>query len=77
MKYLLEHLKTRKKYNTLRLLYDAKCEELEDKILEINELRKLNKTIKEKYKKELDKQIEETVKLKEKLKTVKRGKNEK
>lgn len=77
MKYLLEHLKTRKKYNTLRLLYDAKCEELEDKILEINELRKLNKTIKEKYKKELDEQIEETVKLKEKLKTVKRGKNEK
>lgn len=77
MKYLLEHLKTRKKYNTLRLLYDAKCEELEDKILEINELKKLNKTIKEKYKKELDEQIEETVKLKEKLKTVKRGKNEK
>ena len=33
---IYEHLKTRKKYNTLELKYDVKCEELEHKILELN-----------------------------------------
>ncbi|MBQ4031238.1 MAG: hypothetical protein II625_05745 [Bacilli bacterium] len=33
---IYEHLKTRKKYNTLELKYDVKCEELERKILELN-----------------------------------------
>ena len=73
MKYLLEHLKTRKKYNTLQLLYEVKCEELEEKTIQLNEQKKINKTLKEKYKKELDDQIEETIKLKEKLKEIKRG----
>ena len=33
---IYEHLKTRKKYNTLELKYDVKCEELEHKILELS-----------------------------------------
>lgn len=70
---ILEHLKTRKKYNRLQLLYDVKCEELEDKIIDLNEQIKINKLLKQKFKKELDDQIEETIKLKEKLKEIKRG----
>lgn len=36
MDKIYEHLKTRKKYNTLELKYDVKCEELEHKVLELN-----------------------------------------
>ena len=38
---IYEHLKTRKKYNTLELKYDVKCEELEHKVLELNTEKKV------------------------------------
>lgn len=34
--YIYEHLKTRKKYNTLQVKYDVKCDELEEKIIQYN-----------------------------------------
>ena len=73
LKAIKEHLITRKKYNTLKLKYEVLEEELADKIVELNEQIKLNKMLKEKFKKELDEQIEETAKLKEKLKEIKKG----
>lgn len=33
---IYEHLKTKKKYETLQLKYDVKCEELENKIMQYN-----------------------------------------
>ena len=33
---IYEHLITKRKYNTLKLKYDVKCEELEHKVLELN-----------------------------------------
>lgn len=34
--HIYEHLKTRKKYNTLQVKYDVKCDELEEKIIQYN-----------------------------------------
>lgn len=72
MKNVYEHLKTKKRYNKLQLLYDVKNEELQDKIIELNEEKKLNRLLKEKFDKELGRYIEENAKLKEKLKQKKK-----
>ena len=54
MKYIFEHLKTRKKYNTLMIKYDVKCEELEQKIIELNAQKKINKIEREKFEKTIE-----------------------
>ena len=74
---IYEHLITKRKYNTLKLKYDVKCEELEHKILELNTEKRmrikqqdlLNKRIQELLEENL-KQKEEIIKLKKKLKGV-------
>lgn len=66
VKQIYEHLKTRKKYNTLQLKYDIKCEELEEKIIELNLERKMRKLEKEKYDKIIEDYLEKIKKLKEK-----------
>ena len=75
-KNLYEHLKTRKKYNTLELKYEIKCEELEHKILELNTQKKINKVEREKFEKTIGEYIEKLTKEKEKNKKAK-GKGEK
>ena len=35
-KAIYEHLKTKKKYNTLMIKYETKCEELDNKIVQLN-----------------------------------------
>lgn len=74
---IYEHLITKRKYNTLKLKYDVKCEELEHKILELNTEKRtrikqqdlLNKRIQELLEENL-KQKEEIIKVKKKLKGV-------
>lgn len=66
VKQIYEHLKTRKKYNTLQLKYDIKCEELEEKIIELNLERKMRKLEKEKYDHIIEEYLEKIKKLKEK-----------
>ena len=65
---IYEHLKTRKKYNTLQLKYDVKCEELERKIVELNTEKRLRQKEKEIFEKTLNEYLEEIVKLKAKKK---------
>ena len=46
---IYEHLKTRKKFNTLQLKYDVKCDELQAKIIELNTEKKLKAKQQELY----------------------------
>lgn len=79
---IYEHLITKRKYNTLKLKYDVKCDELEHKILELNTEKRvrikqqslLNDRIQELLEESL-KQKEEITKLKKELKELR--KNEK
>lgn len=68
LKHIYEHLKTRKKYNSLQLKYDVKCEELERKQVELNTERRINQKKQEVWEKTLKEQEEEIIKLKEKNK---------
>lgn len=72
VKQIYEHLITRKKYNTLKLRYLAKKEELEDKIVELNIERRIRKIEKEKFDSVLKEYITREVELKEEIKKLKR-----
>lgn len=67
-KNLYEHLKTRKKYNTLKLKYDVKCDELERKTVELNTERRIHLKQKEVWENKLKEQEEEIIKLKKRKK---------
>ena len=64
---IYEHLKTKKKYNTLQLKYDVKCEELEHKILELNTEKKLRIKQQEVFNEKMQQLIEKNLELNEKL----------
>lgn len=62
---IYEHLKTRKKYNTLELKYDVKCEELEHKILELNTEKRIRVKQQDLFNERIQELIENNLKLKE------------
>lgn len=62
---LYEHLKTRKKYNTLELKYDVKCEELECKVLELNTEHRVRIKQQDLFNERLQELLELNLKLKE------------
>lgn len=68
IKHVYEHLKTKKKYNTLELKYNVKCEELEEKIVELNTERRTRRIEKQKFEEQIAKLVEENIKLKQKKK---------
>ncbi len=66
LKHIYEHLKTRKKYNTLMIKYEAKKDELEQKIIELNTQKKINKIECEKFEKAIEELTKKFVKEKQK-----------
>ena len=62
---IYEHLKTRKKYNTLELKYDVKCEELEHKVLELNTERRVRIKQQDIFNERLQELLRDNLKLKE------------
>ena len=62
---IYEHLKTRKKYNTLELKYDVKCEELERKILELNTEHRVRVKQQDLFNERIQELLEVNLKLKE------------
>ncbi len=64
---IYEHLKTKKKYNTLQLKYEVKCDELEHKILELNTEKKLRIKQQEIFNEKLQQLIEKNLELNAKL----------
>lgn len=70
---IYEHLKTRKKYNTLELKYDVKCEELEHKVLELNTEKKVRIKQQDLFNERIQELLEENLKLKEQITKLKKG----
>lgn len=68
LKNIYEHLKTRKKYNTLKLKYEVAREDLEKKQVELNTERRINAKRQETWEQRLKEQEEEIVKLKKRKK---------
>lgn len=70
---IYEHLITRRKYNTLKLKYDVKCDELEHKILELNTERRVRIKQTELMNNRIQELLEENIKLKEQITKLKKG----
>ena len=71
-KAIYEHLKTRKKYNTLELKYEVKCDELDHKVLELNTEKRLKQKQQELYDKKKKELTEENLELKNKITELKK-----
>lgn len=65
-KSIYEHLKTRKKYNTLKLKYEVLKEDYEKKVLEYEQLKYQQRVIKEVWEKKIEEQEEKILELKKK-----------
>ena len=70
---IYEHLITRRKYNTLKLKYDVKCDELEHKILELNTERRVRIKQQDLMNNRIQELLEENLKLKEQITKLKKG----
>mgnify|MGYP003309181383 FL=1 len=73
MNKIYEHLITRRKYNTLKLKYDVKCDELEHKILELNTERRVRIKQQDLMNNRIQELVEENLKLKEQITKLKKG----
>lgn len=70
---IYEHLITKRKYNTLKLKYDVKCEELEHKVLELNTEKRVRIKQLNLFNERIQELIEENLKLKEQITKLKKG----
>ena len=64
MKNIFEHLKTKKKYNTLKIKYEVARDELERKQVELNTERRIHTKRQAVWEEKLKEQEEEIIKLK-------------
>lgn len=69
---IYEHLITKKKYNTMKLKYDVKCDELEHKVLELNTERRVRVKQQDLMNTRIQELIEENLKQKETITRLKR-----
>ena len=67
-----EHLKTKKKYNTLKLKYDVKCDELQEKIVELNTEKRIKLKQQALYEDKIKELQEENIKLKSNITELKK-----
>ncbi len=74
LKHIYEHLKTKKKYNTLMNKYEDLKEDLEKKVIELNTQKKINKIECEKFGQAVEELTQKLVKEKEKNKKLKEKK---
>lgn len=70
IKAIYEHLKTKKKYNTLKLKYEVAREDLERKQVELNTERRIHLKQKEVWEQKLKEQEEQIIELKKRKKNV-------
>ena len=66
-KSIYEHLKTKKKYNTLELKYTVKCEEYDNKVVEVSILNRIHQVEKNALEETIRQRNEEIADLKKKL----------
>lgn len=67
LKNIYEHLKTKKKYNTLQIKYETKCEDYEKLIIKLNEEKKSRQLQKQAYDERIKFYINENTKLQEEI----------
>lgn len=71
LKHIYEHLKTKRKYNTLMIMYETKKDELEQKIVKLNTQKRINKIEHEKFEQTIEEHIQKLVKEKQKFRELK------
>ena len=71
-KKIYQHLKTKKKYNTLLIKYETKCEELDHKVLELNTEKRIKLKQQELFDSKIKELTEENLKLNEKITELKK-----
>lgn len=74
-KALWEHLKTKRKYNTLKLRYETKCIEYDDKVGEMKIERRIHQKEKAIWENKLKEQEEQIIDLKKKIRESRKRKN--
>ena len=72
MNKIYEHLKARKKYNTLEIKYQAKCEELDDRVIQLNTEKRIKKKQQELFNERVEELTKEIMDLKEERAKLKR-----
>ena len=75
-KAIYEHLKTKKKYNTLMIKYETKCEELDNKIVQLNTEKRVKLKQQELYDEKIKELTQLNIKLKEENKKIKKERRE-
>ena len=73
-KAIYEHLKTFRKYNSLNIKYETKCEEYDNKVTELNTQKRIRQIEKNKWEETLEEYIVEITSLKEDIAKLKREK---
>ena len=71
-KAMYEHLKTKKKYNTLEIHYEESIRLYEERTRERDTQIEINKIQKKKFEEELDKLLKKNIELKEEIKELKK-----
>ena len=69
---IYEQIEKKKKYNTLELKYEVKCDELDHKVLELNTEKRQKQKQQELYDKKIKELTEENLKLKNKITELKK-----
>lgn len=64
---IYEHLKTKKKYNTLQLKYDVKCDELDRRTIELNTEKRMRIKQQELYESKIKELTEELIDKKQEI----------
>lgn len=72
-----EHLLTKKRYNVLNIKYDEITQKYEEKVIELDEQKRVNREIKRKFDKEYDELLKKYTDLKLENKELKKRKRSK
>lgn len=72
VKSIYEHLKTRKKYNDLKLNYTKLQGEYDNKVIELYEEKRTNKVLRDSFESNVNKLVEENIDLQKQIKELKR-----
>ncbi len=76
-KAIYEHLKTYKKYNTLKIRYESKCEEYDNRVNELNTQKRIRAIEKKQWEETLEEYLNEITQLKEEIHNLKKEKRKK
>lgn len=77
IKQIYEHLITKKKYNTLALKYKIKCDEYDEKVIDVDAQKRINRVERNQYEERIREYVEELSKKEEEISKLKKKLREK